>query len=287
MGFHYFLIAAAAALWGFIGIFVLKLQELGFSPIEIVNIRAVTAGLILVVYSLLKDPALLKIKISDVKYFAGTGIASIVFFNWCYFTAMKMITLSLAVLLLYTAPIFVILISRIVFKEKITGGKIFALCMTLTGCLFISGLLPGMNISISAAGFMAGIGSGLGYALYSIFAKLAGKKYSSITISTYTFISAALFLTPITGVFFKTDILLKNESILYSAGLGLFPTALAYLLYTKGLHGVEAGKAAIMANLEPLVAMLTGIILFGDILTGFQAAGAICILGSVMIVQKS
>jgi drug/metabolite transporter (DMT)-like permease len=287
MSYHYLLIAAAAALWGFIGIFVLKLQEIGFTPIEVVNIRAVTAGLILAVYACLKNPALLKIKAEDFKYFAGTGILSIVFFNWCYFTAMKMITLSLAVLLLYTAPIFVILISRVVFKEKITGGKIFALCTTLTGCFFISGILPGMDISISAAGFMAGIGSGLGYALYSIFAKLAGKKYSSITISTYTFIFAALFLTPLTGIIYKTDLLLQSESIIYSAGLGLIPTALAYVLYTKGLNGIEAGKAAVTANLEPLVAMMTGILFFGDILTGFQAAGAVCILGSVMIIQKS
>jgi len=287
MGYHYLLIAAAAALWGFIGIFVLKLQDIGFTPIEVVNIRAVTAGVILAVYAYLKNPALLKIKAEDFKYFAGTGIVSIVFFNWCYFTAMKMITISLAVLLLYTAPIFVILISRVVFKEKITGGKIFALCITLTGVFFISGLLPGMDVSISAAGFMAGIGSGLGYALYSIFAKLAGKKYSSITISTYTFIFAAIFLTPLTGIIFKTDLLLQSESIIYSAGLGLIPTALAYVLYTKGLNGIEAGKAAVTANLEPLVAMMTGILFFGDILTGFQAAGAICILGSVMIIQKS
>lgn len=287
MTYHYILIAAAAVLWGLIGIFVLKLQSFGFTPVEVVNIRALFAGVILTIYAFLKDASLLKIKLKDFKYFAGTGILSIVFFNWCYFTAMKMITISLAVVLLYTAPFFVIIISKFVFKEKITKGKIIALFMTAVGCLFISGLLPGLNISISAAGFMAGIGSGIGYALYSIFAKLAGKKYSSITISTYTFIFAAIFLTPISGIISNMDMLMNTEVLLYASALGLFPTALAYVLYTKGLNGVEAGKASILANLEPIVALLTGLIIFGDILTTFQAIGAICILGSVIIVQKS
>lgn len=287
MKYHYILIAAAASLWGMIGIFVLKLQSLGFKPVEVVNIRALSAALILVIYVFFKDGSLLKIKFKDFGYFAGTGILSIVFFNWCYFTAMKMITLSLAVVLLYTAPVFVIIISRFVFREKITKGKIIALFMTAGGCFFISGLLPGMNITISTAGFIAGIGSGLGYALYSIFAKLAGKKYSSITISTYTFIFAAIFLTPLSGIIFNLELLLNKEVLLYSSGLGLLPTALAYVLYTKGLNGVEAGKASILANLEPIVALFAGLLIFGDTLTAFQAIGAIFILGSVIIVQKT
>lgn len=286
MTYHYIFIAAAAVLWGLIGIFVLKLQSFGFTPVEVVNIRAIFAGVILTIYAFFKDSSLLKIKLRDFKYFAGTGILSIVFFNWCYFTAMKMITISLAVVLLYTAPFFVITISKFVFKEKITKGKVIALFMTAGGCLFISGIFPDMNISISALGFMAGIGSGIGYALYSIFAKLAAEKYSSITISTYTFIFAALFLTPISGIIHNMDMLMNAEVLLYASGLGFIPTALAYVLYTKGLSGVEAGKASILANLEPIVALLTGLIIFGDILTTFQAIGAICILGSVVIVQK-
>lgn len=287
MKHHYIFIAAAASLWGLIGIFVLKLQSLGFTPLEVVNIRALSAAFILVIFALLKDSSLLKIKLKDFKYFAGTGILSVVFFNWCYFTAMKMITLSLAVVLLYTAPVFVIIISKFVFREKITGGKITALLMTAVGCLLISGLLPGMNITISTAGFFAGIGSGLGYALYSIFAKLAGKKYSSITISTYTFIFAALFLTPLSGLVFKLDLLINRDVFLFSSGMGLIPTALAYVLYTKGLGGVEAGRAAILANLEPIVALLAGLVIFGDSLTAFQSIGALSILASVIIVQKS
>ncbi len=286
MKHHYIFITAAASLWGLIGIFVLKLQSLGFTPLEVVNIRALSAAFILAIFTFLKDSSLLKIKLKDFKYFAGTGILSVVFFNWCYFTAMKMITLSLAVVLLYTAPVFVIIISRFVFNEKITPGKITALFMTAGGCFLISGLLPGMNISISTAGFFAGLGSGLGYALYSIFAKLAGEKYSSITISTYTFIFAAVFLTPLSGIIFKLDLLMNRDVFLFSSGMGLIPTALAYVLYTKGLSGVEAGRAAILANLEPLVALLTGLVFFGDTLTTFQALGAFCILGSVIIVQK-
>ena len=79
---------------------------------------------------------------------------------------------------------------------------------------------------------------------------------------------------------------MNRDVFLFSSGMGLIPTALAYVLYTKGLSGVEAGRAAILANLEPLVALLAGLVFFGDTLTTFQALGALSILGSVIIVQK-
>lgn len=80
----YLFIIAAAFLWGIIGLFVQKLYEFGFTPFEIVTIRVVSAALILFIFVLMKDRSLLKIRWLDTKNFVGTGICSIVFFNWCF-----------------------------------------------------------------------------------------------------------------------------------------------------------------------------------------------------------
>ena len=281
----YFLIAISAALWGLIAIFVQGLSTYGFSPIQIVTIRAISAGILLVIYVLIKDRKLLKIKAKDIMYFLATGLLSIVFFNWAYFTAIEEISLSLAVVLLYTSPAFVAIISRFVFKEQLTTKKVIALMIMLIGSSLVVGLLPSLDIAISWYGLLIGLGSGLGYALYSIFGKLASYKYSSTTITTYTFLFASAALIPFSGLWEIKEVFYQSEVMFLSIGLGLFPSALAYILYTVGLTKVETSRAAIMANIEPVVAMIVGIFYFGDMLTAWQLLGGIMVLSATILVQ--
>lgn len=283
----YLLIATGAALWGIIGIFVQALYSFGFSPIQVVAIRVITAGVILLLYVLITNRSILKIKAADSKYFIGTGILSIVFFNWCYFTTIQEVSLSVAAVLLYTAPAFVTVISRFVFQEWLTTKKVLALVMTITGCALVVGFLPSMRFSVSWYGFIVGLGSGLGYALYSIFGKLASSKYSSLTITTYTFLFAGAFIIPASGLWEVKELFLNAKVWLYGTGLGIIPTILAYVLYTLGLSHVESSRASITATVEPIVATLIGVTVFGDILTGWQAAGIVLILSAVFLVQKT
>ncbi len=270
-------------LWGLIGIFVKGLQNAGFSSMDIVVIRAISASVILFTYITFTDRRLLRVHFRDLKYFIATGILSMAFFNWCYFTAIKEVSISIGVVLLYTAPAFVIVISRVVFGERITKRKIGALVLTITGCCFIAGIVPGAGLSISLRGFIIGLGSGLGYALYPVFAKPAGRKYSSVTITAYTFLFTAVSLLPFSGIDKSTGLINSPSVIIYIAGLGLIPTALAYILYTKGLSYVEAGNAAIIATIEPVIAILTGVFLFGESMNLTQVCGAVFILISLFI----
>ena len=148
-GWSYFLIIGGASLWGVIGFFVQSLSDFGFSAMEIVTLRVVSAFVILLVYVLLIDPKAFKINWKDSIYFIGTGILSIVFFNWSYFTAMKEISISIAVILLYTAPAFVTILSVIFLKEKLNKRKIVSLIITIAGCIFVTGLISSQAITIS------------------------------------------------------------------------------------------------------------------------------------------
>lgn len=279
----YILIISGAVLWGLIGIFIKGLQTAGFTSMEIVVIRGVSASAILFTYLAAAEREQLKVKIFDLRYFAATGILSMAFFNWCYFTAIREISISISVVLLYTAPAFVIILSRIFFGETITGRKLLALVLTIAGCSFIAGIVPGADISISYRGLLIGLGSGFGYALYPVFAKPAGRKYSPVTITAYTFLLASIVLLPFSGILKSIELFASPEVILYSAGLGLFPTVLAYILYTKGLKYVEAGNAAIVSTIEPVVAILTGVILFSERMTFLQGCGALLIIASIFI----
>jgi drug/metabolite transporter (DMT)-like permease len=283
----YLLIVLGASLWGIIGIFVTFLYEAGFTPTQVVAIRALSAVFFLIVYTSLKNRQSLKIKISDSKYFVGTGIISIVLFNWCLFNAIKETSISIAAILLYTAPAFVTIFSRILFKETLTPRKFFALLTTLVGCSFVIGILPNTNESISLYGFLLGLGSGFFYALYSIFGKFALKKYDSLTVTVYTFIFAAAAITPFSGLWSVWPLFLTMKVWLYVIGLGLLSTMLAYLFYTKGLTNVESSRASIIATVEPVVASLTSFFIFQEKLTIWQYVGIILVIAAVIIVQES
>ncbi|OLS40288.1 DMT family transporter [Bacillus sp. MRMR6] len=280
-----FLIAVSASLWGMIAIFVRTLSDAGFTSMEIVTLRVVTAVIILGIIGIFRYPKQMTIKVSDVKLFIGTGILSIVFFNWCYFTSINQLNLSFAVILLYTSPAFVVILSSIFLKERMNQKKLLSVLGTIIGCILIAGVSLNDTGTMNLAGLVTGLGAGLGYALYSIFGKFALNKYTPFTVTLYTFLIAAITLLPITGLWEKARLLVNGEVLLYSVGLGLLPTVIAYIFYTKGLEKVESSKAAIVATVEPVVATILSVFLYRESFGLLQFTGTAVILLSVIFIN--
>lgn len=279
-------IILGAALWGTIGWYVKHLYAYGFTPMEVVTLRVWTAAIILVIYLWIKSPKKLRLdSLGDIKYFIGTGIFSIIFFNYCMFTAINLSTIPVATALLYTGPAFVTILSFFLFKEALTRVKVFALFLTLFGTALVVGLIPMNPEVLHMASLLFGIGSGFGYALYSIFSKFALAKYSSLTITTFTFVVAAVALTPFFPYQEKFHLLLNPEVMFYAFGLGFLPTAIAYIVYTLGLQRTEASKASILTTVEPVVAALIGIFIFHEPFSFIQMTGMLCIIGAVILMQ--
>jgi|SRR5690625_371010 len=282
----YIYIIIGAGLWGIIGWFVKHLYSYDFTPMEVVTLRVVSAALILVIYLLIKSPKQLKLyQLSDVKYFIGTGIFSITFFNYCMFTTIELSTIPVATALLYTAPGFVIVLSFLLFKEPLTRLKIITLFITVIGTAFVAGVIP-LNLELfQAKTILFGLGSGLGYAFYSIFSKFALKKYSSLTITTYTFILASIALIPFFPYKEKIELFTEPNVIFLMFGLGLLPTAFAYIIYTHGLNQTEASKASILSTIEPVVATIIGIFIFTEPFSFIQMIGMSLIILAVIVIQ--
>lgn len=278
-------IIVAGTLWGIISIFVNQLRIIGFNSMQVVSIRVLFSALVLVFYLLIKDRQQLKIKLKDIPLFIGTGVGSIIFFNYCYFEAIDIIGgASIPALLLYTAPIFVMILSVILFKEKITKKKLISLVMTFLGLALVTGAFSSSD-KISIFALLLGLGSGLGYALYSIFGKFLVDKYSAITITTYTFVVATIFSVPFSGIVQNFDLLISPKGILSALALAVVSTVLPFLLYTKGLYRMEAGKASILATVEPFVATIVGVLFFKETMTSFKIIGMLLVLLAIIILN--
>ncbi len=278
-------IVSAALLWGALAIFVKKLTNYRFSEMEIVAIRVFGAFLCLVPIMLMKQKkSVFCIKINHLLYFLGTGLCSIVLFNWAYFKAMNMMSISLAVMLLYTAPAFVVLLSAIFLKEKLTMHKVIAVIVTISGCAIIASTEKIIDTNWTLLGFLIGLCSGIGYALYTIFGKLALRHYDSLTITFYTFFIASIAMIPFFS-FIPKAVTLPLEAWIYMFGLGLVPTVFAYFLYTTGLKKIESSLASILATVEPVAAVMIGIFIFKEQLYSGQLIGALLIVISIIIIS--
>ena len=276
----------AGCLWGSMGIFVRGLQVYGFDAMDIVFLRVSGAMLVLGLWMLLFAREKLRIRIRDVWCFLGTGIVSIVFFNFCYFSTIQMTSLSVAAIMLYTAPAIVTVLGIFLFKESFHPVKITALLLAFAGCVLVTGVLT-EGAALTPVGILLGLGSGFGYAMYSIFGRYATEKgYTSVTISFYTFlfgmVGTCFFVKPVA----IADTIRQQPSCLpLVSGLVLFNTLAAYICYTIGLSHMEAGKASILASVEPVVASLIGFLLYKENMDGMTLAGVVCVLVSAVIVN--
>ena len=273
----------AGCLWGLISIFIEIMNEAGFTSMQCVALRAVFTVIILFLYILISDRSKFKIRIRHIPCFLGTGILSIVFFNFCYFRCIEL-TGSAAVpaLLMYTAPVFVMLLSAVFFRERITIHKVIAMCLTFVGLGIVTGAFTG-GAGVSMAAILYGLGAGLGYALYSIFGKIVADKYDPVTITFYTFLIAAIASIPLSGVAVNLQPLADTKVFLTAIiGLALVSTVLPFLFYTKGLAGIEAGKASILATVEPVMAAIVGAVYFHEEFTVSKVLGILLVLAAIV-----
>lgn len=280
------LILLAGCFWGSMGIFVRRLTDYGFSSIQIVAIRVTLAALVFCILLFIKDPSGFRISVKDIPLFLGLGFGSILFFTVCYFTAITMMPLSTAAILLYTSPIWIMLMSVLFFREKLTGRKLLALALAFAGCVLVSGVSgEGMTLT----GLLVGLGSGIGYGLYSILGTVALRRYSPYTVTTYTFVFAALGSWLICR---PAEMLAKFAAAPNLPGLVFFcvltalvTAVIPFLAYTLGLQTVEASRAGILATVEPLVATLIGVAVFSEPLTLLSGLGMLLILAAVVLLN--
>ena len=280
------LIILAGCFWGSMGIFVRRLDTYGFSSIQIVSIRVTLAALIFALVLLIKDRAGFKVLRRDLPLFLGLGFGSILFFTVCYFTAITMMSLSTAAILLYTSPVWIMLMSVLFFHEKLDRRKLTALVLAFAGCVLVSGISGG---GLTPIGLLVGLGSGFGYGLYSILGTIALRRYSPYTVTTYTFIFAAVgswIICRPADMFDKFSHAADLRFLIAFCCLTALITAvIPFLAYTCGLQNVEASKAGIIATIEPMVATLIGILVFSEPLTFMSGFGILLILTAIVLLN--
>lgn len=281
------LAVVAGTLWGMIGYFVRNLQSQGLSSMQIVAIRMVISAALFSLFAFVFNKKLFRIKLKDLWCFLGTGVLSVATFSFCYFKSIELSSLSMASVLLYTAPIFVMMFSVFLFKEKLSTVKIISLILAFVGCLFVTGVLTD-SADINVVAVIYGLMSGVCYALYSIFSRLAlNRNYSPLTITLYTFIFsgvASLFVIDVKPV---VQVMTKDlHSFVFCVLFAVLSSVLPYVTYTLSLKYIKPSTASIVASIEPVVATITGVIVFDEAVDfPYGYIGIALVISSIILIN--
>lgn len=283
--FPYICVALAATCWGFTGLFNRYLTALGLTQTQLFFVRCFVPLVVLGLWLLVRDRGAFRIRLKDIWMFLGSGLLSLTMFGLAYFSAMQLMPLSVAVVLLYTSPVWVVLFSAPLFHERITPAKVLALVLVLVGAACTTGIITGVT-AIPALGIVFGLISGIGYALYSIFGRYAlNAGYKSTTITFYTILFSTIALAFLADVPAIPALLRTPADWVMAAAMGLVTCLAAYLLYTRGLAGMDNGRASILATLEMVVATLVGTIIFHEPFGWLNLLGIVLVLGGIVVMN--
>lgn len=284
------LILAAGCLWGSMGLFYRILNSYyGFNSLQIVSLRLISAAIAFIIFTIMTDKTKLHIKFRDVPLLFFTGVCGVLLMAATYSISIGMTSLSVAAILMYTAPIMVMAASIVLFKEKLTNNKVIAATLAFCGCILISGIMND-DARVTSAGIIMGLISAAAYGSYSIFGTYALRKHHSFTVTAWAFIFAAagsVFIADAPDMIRKFSVCQDlTKAIVLAASFGIFTAFAPFLLYTVGLTKIEASKAIILASVEPLVATLIGFIAFGEKLDVFSLMGIAFIIFSILVLNN-
>ncbi len=276
MGYLYLLLAAF--LWGLIGpVSRLAFQE-GLTPLAVAFFRAVIAWVFFGTHALFLRQV--RVEGRDALPLLLFGLVGVSLFYGSYQLAVVYGGAALASVLLYTAPAWVALLSRVVLKESLDPTGLWAVALTLLG-VGLMGAGGGSGVRVLYPALFFGLLSGFTYALYYIFGKLYLPRYATPTLFLYALPVGALGLLP--WVEFPP---LSPKGLGALLFLGTFSTYGAYLAYYAGLRRLPATRASVVATLEPVVANLFAYLLFREVLSLWAYLGAGLVLLAVLLTVR-
>lgn len=275
---------ASMFIFGTVGVFV---KYIPLPSAVIAMARGFIGALFILLILLFKKT---KISFSDIKSNALVLFLSGIFLgiNWILlFEAYKYTTVAVATICYYLAPVFVIIASPIILKEKITPVKGISIAVSLTGMLFVSGVFESSNENTSIKGVLFGIGAAVFYACYMLSTKKL-KSISSYDGTVVQLLSAATVLVPyvaLTQDFSQFSFDIKTALLLLA--VGILHTGVAYALYFNSLKNLKAQTAAIFSYIDPAVSILASVLFLKEELTLFSVIGGILILGSAFFSERA
>lgn len=279
-------IILASVLWGTSGLFVDHLAPYGMTSLQMTFIRGLVAFACMGIFVLISDRSMIKTNFKEILLFIGSGCSFFLTAS-SYYQSMQLTSVSTAVVLMYTAPIFVMIYSTAFLGEKLNPLKLIAVIGMIAGCSLVSGIIGGFKVD--AVGIAIGFLSGISYASYNIITKIQMQKgINPVKANFYCFLFSMIVGMVASKPVGIIDCISQNSPVVISLsiGMGIFACILPYFFYTIALREIPVGTASSLGILEPMAATILSVLILGESLSLYSAMGIILILGSVFLLSR-
>jgi drug/metabolite transporter (DMT)-like permease len=227
---------------------------------------------------------LLRVRPRDLWRMALLGVVAIAGANYTYYEVIRETSVAIAILLQYTAPLFVMAYAAFSHEENVTAVKLMAALLALSGCYFAVGGFAAAS-GLPSGALAIGILSAICFAFMSVFTRHLLARYSIWTIMLYGFAFASLFWLVVNPPWRIVQESPSPGTWLALAGLSVISILLPYSLYCAGLRHVVASRAMIIGTLEPVTAIVTAAIVAGESFSLLQGFGALLVFSAIVILQ--
>lgn len=253
-----------------IGLFTPALLDAGLRSPDIAFGRALLGGVCFAIHAAARGQLVVSAR-RDALGLALFGSVAVGVFYVALTAAIDLGGVSLAWILLYTAPVWVAIGAVVLLRERVDRMRVALITVTVVGVVLVA-LGGGEGIRISAGSVAWGLLAGWTYATWYVVGKRYLDRYTPVTISAWTLLAGAAVLLP-----FARWPALPLRGWVLLVGLAVVSTYLPALAYYSGLRTVEASRASIVATVEPVVALGIAVLVEGERL------GAVAVLGAVLV----
>ena len=282
----------AGVCWGCCGVFVRVLDEAGFDNITITFSRVIIVVILLGLTLLIYDRRLFRIQARQLPLIALIGISGQFLFNICYNTAILKLSLSLATILLCTAPVFVIIFGAILFHEKITTVRVICMLAVLAGCVLLSGVIESGGLMWSVFGLAMGVGTAVCNAVSTMATNEASdiRGIHPLTVQFYAALFALIPMLPfadysVVGGFVAAS---PVTHIPYLIVYALIAALLPNLFFNIAFKFLDSSIVSILSSgAEPAAALIFGFLVYREVPTAFGLVGMGLVVAAIIVLTRS
>jgi len=294
----YAMVATAAALFAVNGSVSKVVLDSGLSSVDLAQIRASCAALGLLAFLLAFARPNLRVTGRELLFLLAFGVVGVALVQWLYFVAIHNLPVGIALLIEFTAPLFVALFARFVYRELIRRRIWVAVALCITGLALVVEVWAG--VAFSTVGVTAALGGAFGLTAYLLMAERERRDRDAVSLSFYGFLFAALFWALVQPLWqFPWHVLDDTVSLQGNLAERTAPvwvlvgfivvigTMVTFSLLTGALRHVSATRASIVATLEPVLATVVAWLWLGETFGTAQLVGGAVVLAGILLAQSA
>jgi drug/metabolite transporter (DMT)-like permease len=292
------MVAIAATLFAINGSVSKVVLGSGLSSLELTQIRNTCAATLFFVFLVVFARRRLRVGRRELLFLLAFGLVGVALVQWLYFVAIENLPVGVALLIEFTAPLFVALFARFVYQEHIRRRIWVAVALCLTGLALVVELWAG--VAFSTLGVTAALGGALALTAYLLMAERERRHRDPASLSFYGFLFATLLWAVVQPLWdFPWEVL--DDSVSLQGNLSehtapvwalvafvvLVGTMVTFTLLTGSLRHISATRASIVATLEPVVATVVAWAWLGETLGAAQLLGGAIVLAGIFVAQSA